>query len=167
MSSVCRECWCLGWHCQVTLKETSWCPSPSEASCMQKRLGKCSCKTVSGILCGTQLKMASEQSLMLMELLVLMEEQRKPKVFPLRMSLHSVIPHEWSPSLFPWSQKIKSLLGQWQLSDSISICPRITAVAVRSSIFWDAMLWKHQLSWIKIPEYIDPDLRTTCCRFSD
>lgn len=68
---------------------------------MQKRLGKCSCKTVSGILCGTQLKMASEQSLMLMELLVLMEEQRKPKVFPLRMSLHSVIPHEWSPSLFP------------------------------------------------------------------
>lgn len=83
-------------------------------------------------------QMAPGQSLMLVELLVsdggAEEAQGRPK-YPLRecpctvsFLMHGA--HHYSP---PCSQK--SLLGQWQLCDNISICPRIIAVAVGSSKF--------------------------------
>lgn len=81
-------------------------------------------------------QMAPEQSLMLVDLLVLVEEQRKPKA-DLSIPFENVLAQCHSscmvPSVFPCSQK--SLLGQWQLSDSISICPRITAVLWLAAYF--------------------------------
>jgi len=134
----CGERWYLGSHCWLSsVKGKASCPCPSKAGRMQGKLVKCSSTT------GRQTSSCIQPTW----------DQRGPycswscssqwrsrwspsqtKVTPLRLSLHGVIRHDWSTSLFPWPQK--SPLGQWCFSDSVSICPRIAAVAVGSSMFW-------------------------------
>lgn len=61
------------------MKEKSLCLSPGQAGCMQRKLVKCSSKTLKGNIMWYPAQLTPEGSLILMELLVLMEEQRKPE----------------------------------------------------------------------------------------